>query len=98
MPTASRVLPLVRASAYAEGRPLTLAEVRERMEAPPAGAVEWRCSARGRTVTVYAQLWMSARKLGAMELQALPDDVTCRRVDEVELQGPADGLTGKRLA
>jgi hypothetical protein len=95
MPSSS--LHIVRAESYAQGgagRILTLAEARAAAETPPSHAVEWLVSERNgsRSVRCFAQIWSEARALGAAELGANHDQVTCARVIE------ALPLSGKGVA
>ena len=81
----ARVLPLRRAQR--PQRILTHAEVRQELDLPPANPVDWHCSANGKSCVSKAQLWMEARRLGAIELGVLPDLVVCVRVEELKLDG-----------
>lgn len=65
------------------------AEPRPDIGAPPPNAVDWRVSIRGRSVRVRAQLWLDARKEGALLLRALPHFCSCVRLDEKKLPGKA---------
>jgi len=83
------VLPFVRAEQHAQrpkvGRILTLEEVRDQMDRPPAAAVPWLVSLRSdpkRSVTVHAQLFAEARRLGCAELGTNDDQIHCVREGE----------------
>lgn len=93
-------LHLVRSAAYAEGRILTLEEVRERMEAPPPEAVPWvvRTLVPRREVKVMHQHWHPARLLGAALLGVPVDRVQCTRADAVSITDKAESLSGNGAA
>lgn len=86
----ARILPFHQSLRHlpAPGRLLTLEEVREKMERPPAEPVSWRVFTLvpRREVTVQAQRWFDARLLGALKLGLVPERVSCVRADEVRIE------------
>jgi hypothetical protein len=86
----------------AAGRPLTLEEVRSRMETPPAEPVRWVARTIGvprRERFVYAQLFSEARLLGAASLGLNTDEIVVKRADEPEISEVQEPeLSGSRSA
>lgn len=63
--------------------------VANELEAPPPFEVEWRVSCGRRSRRVSAQLWIEARRKGALLLGVVPEACTCKRIDEKRLNSKA---------